>query len=158
MHSPAKKCLIMQKMHFPAETCGFQGAHCRKPQVGSGGFQSSSIKNTSVLSQEVEVKAQLAWSWASRVFLWRKLWQQPSKMYHCARNYYRTNSLRIFSTSLSDIYSPIIVTRLVAPLSMQLIQITFPQNISRYRVGELCLINSPQNFFPACPCNEKTVH
>ena len=39
-------------MHFPAEKCGFRGAHGRKPQEIAGGLQGSSIKNASQLSQD----------------------------------------------------------------------------------------------------------
>ena len=41
------------------------------------------------------------------------------------------------------------------PLSTQFIHSIFPQNISRYRVGELYLINLPQNFSRHAP-NKKT--
>ena len=61
-----RKCIFLQKnalscrkMHFPAEKCPFLqknadfcGAHGRKPQEITGGFQSSRIKNASQLSQE----------------------------------------------------------------------------------------------------------
>ena len=40
--------------------------------------------------------------------------------------------------------------------STQFIHIIFPQNISRYRVGELYLINSPQNFSRHAPVTKKT--
>ena len=44
------------------------------------------------------------------------------------------------------------------PLSTQFIHIIFPQNISRYRVGELYLINLPQNFSRHAPVTKKTIH
>ena len=37
-------------MPFPAEKCGFGGAHGRKPQEIAGGLQDSRIKNASQLS------------------------------------------------------------------------------------------------------------
>ena len=42
------------------------------------------------------------------------------------------------------------------PCPRMKIHIILPQNIFRYRVGELCLIDLPQEFFLACPCNKKS--
>ena len=39
-------------MLFPAEKCGFRGAHGKKPQAIAGGFQDSRIKNARQLSQD----------------------------------------------------------------------------------------------------------
>ena len=41
-----------EKLHIPAEKCGFRGARCRKPQEIARGFQGSRVKNGSQLSQE----------------------------------------------------------------------------------------------------------
>ena len=44
------------------------------------------------------------------------------------------------------------------PFSMQFIHIIVPQNIARYWVGELYLINSPQNFSRHSPVTENNLY
>ena len=65
---PTEKYAFLQKnacscikTHFPAERCGFRGAHHRKPQETSGRFKRSRMKNAGQLSRFLSASVPCLW-------------------------------------------------------------------------------------------------